>query len=75
MILLFYKKRDFDGKLKNLNKNVNSNKEKHVILANELNQLSEKIKTISTKGLTKDLINKFCILNGTKYFSSGVFQN
>ena len=69
------KKRDFDGKLKNLNKNVNSNKEKHVILANELNQLSEKIKTISTKGLTKDLINKFCILNGTKYFSSGVFQN
>ena len=54
MILLFYKKRDFDGKLKNLNKNVNSNKEKHVILANELNQLSEKIKIISTKGLTKD---------------------
>ena len=30
---------------------------------------------MSTKGLTKDLINKFSILNGTKYFSSGTFQN
>ena len=27
------------------------------------------------KGLNKDLINKFSILNGTKYFSSGIFQN
>ena len=30
---------------------------------------------MSTKGLTKDLINKFKVLNGTKYFSSGIFQN
>ena len=28
-------------------------------------------KTLSTKGLMKDLINNFSILNGAKYFSSG----
>ena len=42
----FVKKTDFDIKLKN----VNSNK-------NELNELPKKVKAISTKGLTKDLIN------------------
>ena len=35
----------------------------------------KKAKAISTKGLTKDLINKFSILNGAKSFSSGMFQN
>ena len=30
---------------------------------------------ISAKGLTKDLIDKFSILNGAKYFSLGIFQN
>ena len=40
---------------------------------NELNELSKKVKAISTKGLTKDSINKFSILNGAKYFSSGIF--
>ena len=35
----------------------------------------QKFKGISIKGLTKDLINKFSILNGAKYFSSGIFQN
>ena len=30
---------------------------------------------ISTKALTKDLINKFSILNGAKNFSSGMFEN
>ena len=29
---------------------------------------------MSPKGLAKDLINKFSILNGTKLFSSGIFQ-
>ena len=71
----FVKKTDFDDKLKNMNKNVTSNKTKHAIVENELNELSEKVKAISTKGLTKDLINKFSILNGAKYFSSGIFQN
>ena len=40
---------------------------------NELNEL-KKVKAISTKQLTKDLINKFSILNGAKYFSSGIFE-
>ena len=53
----FVKKADFDNKLKD----VTSNK-------NELNELSKKVKAISTKGLTKDLIDKFSILNGAKYF-------
>ena len=60
----FVNKIDFANKLKD----VTSNK-------NELNELSKKIKAISTKGLTKDSINKFSILNGAKYFSSGIFQN
>ena len=42
---------------------------------NELNELSKKFKAISTKGLTKDFIDKFSICNGAKYFSSGIFQN
>ena len=33
------------------------------------------VKTISTKGLTKALINKFSILNGAKYFSLGILLN
>ena len=49
-------------KWKNLNKN-------------ELNKLSKKIKAKTTKGLTKDLINMFSILNGAKYLTSGIFQN
>ena len=39
---------------------------------NELNELSKKIKVISTKGLKKYLINKFSILNGVKYVYSGI---
>ena len=63
-MLISQKKTNFD----NILQNVTSNK-------NELNELSKKVKAISTKGLTKDLINKFSIFNGTKYFSSGIFQN
>ena len=40
---------------------------------NELNGLSKK--AISTKGLTKDLINTFSNLNVAKQFFSGIFQN
>ena len=57
----FAKRTAFDHKLKN----VTSNK-------NELNELSNKVKAISTNGSTKDMINKFIILNGKKYFSSGM---
>ena len=60
----FVKKTDFDNKLKNLSLN-----------KNELNKLSKKVKAISTKRLSKHLINKFSILNRAKYFSSGIFQN
>ena len=35
----------------------------------------KKLKEISKKGLTKNLMNKFSILNGLKYFSSEIFQN
>ena len=35
----------------------------------------EKAKVLSTKWVTKDLISKFDILNGTKHFSLGRFQN
>ena len=30
---------------------------------------------MSTNVLTKDLMNKFSILNGSKYFSAAIFQN
>ena len=60
----FVNKTDFDNKLKD----VTSNK-------NELNELSKKVKAISTKRLKKDLNNKFSIPNGAKCFSSGIFQN
>ena len=45
----FVKKTDFDNKLIILNKTVTSNK-------HELNEPSEKVKSISTKGLTKYLV-------------------
>ena len=40
---------------------------------NELNPLSKKAKAISAKGLTKDFIDKFSIINGVKYFSWRIF--
>ena len=45
---------------------ITSNKTKHVLVENRLNKLSRKVKAISTKGLIKDLINKYNILNGAK---------
>ena len=43
-------------------------KTKHVLAENGL---LKKVEAISTKGL----INKYSILNGTKYFSPGILQN
>ena len=37
----FVKKKDFDNKLLSLNKRINSNKAKHVLVENELNELSK----------------------------------
>ena len=34
-----------------------------------------KDKAISTKALSKDLINRFSILTGAKKFAAGIFQN
>ena len=66
-------KTDFDYTLK-LNKNVTSNKTKHVLDENELYELLKEVKAISTKRLTKDLVNQFIILNGAKNLSSGIFK-
>ena len=60
----FVKKTDFDNKLKD----ATSKK-------TELNELTKKVKEISTKVLKKDLINKISILNGAKYMFSEIFQN
>ena len=73
-IASFVKMTDFDDKLKNLDKEITSNKTKHVLNENELNKLSEKVIAISTKGLTKDLINTHSIRNGAKCFCSRILQ-
>ena len=60
-----------------LNKNVTSNKTKHVFVENELNELTKKsfkVGGISTKALTKDLKNEHKILNRTKYFLQEYFK-
>ena len=48
---------------------------KRVLVKNEFNEVSENVKPVSTKGLTKDLINKFNIFKGAKHFFSGIFQS
>ena len=50
-------------------------KTKHILVENELNELSKNVEAISTKALTKDLINKYSNLNGIKYLHSGILQN
>ena len=52
-----------------------SNSVKKTDYNTKFTEIEKKIKAISTKGLTKDLIDKFSILNGAKYFSLGIFQN
>ena len=52
-----------------------SNKLKHVLVENELNELSKEVEAISTKGITKDLIDGYKILNSTKCFPSSIFQS
>ena len=71
----FVKKTDFDDKLKNLNKKVASSKTTYIAVKTKLDDLEKKVKIISTKGLTGDLISKYGILNAAKYFSSEGLQN
>ena len=59
----FVKNKDFNEKLKT----VTSNK-------NELNELSKKVKVISTKGLTKDLINNLVFLMEQNIFLQEYFK-
>ena len=40
-----------------------------------MNEISKKIQAISTKVLKKDLINEYKILDGARYFFSGILQN
>ena len=50
-------KADFDNKLKTVNENVTSNKTIYLLAGNKLNELSKKVKAISTTKLTEYLIN------------------
>ena len=59
----FVNKTDFDNKLKIL----------HQIKINQINY-QKKVKAISTKGLTKDLINKLSILNRANIFLKEYFK-
>ena len=43
------KKTDFDEKLKNINKKVTLNISKHLLVENQVNELSEKVKLLSAK--------------------------
>ena len=61
------KKVDFDK--------VYSNKTRHIEVNTKLDDIEKKVKIISTKGLTVDLINKYSIPNGSKYFSSNGLPN
>ena len=45
----FVKEIDFDEELRNVNKKVTLNKSKHLLVENELNELSEKVKLLLTK--------------------------
>ena len=69
------KKTDFEEKLKKKDKIVTLNKTRYTEVNTELDDLEEKVKIISTKGLTADMINKYSILSQAKYFSPNVLQN
>ena len=71
----FVKNIDFDKKLASINKKVTSNKTRHVEVDKKLNNLSGKVKLISIKGITKDLINGCSIFNAAKYFIEDGPQN
>ena len=58
----FVQKRNFDNKLKNLNKIVTSNKAKHVEAEKKLTDLTNKVAQISEK--------RYDFLLGKVYFSS-----
>ena len=48
-IVDFIKKTNFDDKLNNISKKVTLNKSQYLLVENELNELSEKVKLLSIK--------------------------
>ena len=74
-IAYFVENADFDDKLGIISKKVTFNKRRNVQANKELYELSEKVTLISTKGLTKDLINKYSTFNGARYFFKNGLQN
>ena len=64
-----------DHNFKTSTKKVTLNKARDIGSAKKLNYLSEKIKLISTNGLTKFLINKYSILSDANFFSLDELQN
>ena len=55
----FVNKTDFDNKLLSFNKRINSNKRKHVLVVNELNELSQKKQKKGEAILTKRIKKRF----------------
>ena len=47
----------------------------YLLKINQMSYQKKKIGPIWTKGLTKDLINGYTILNGARYFSLRTSQN
>ena len=68
-------KTNFDNKLLSFNKRINTNKTKYGLVEFESNEQLKKVQPISTKGLTKVLINGYKVLNGAIYFSLETLQN
>ena len=71
----FVKRKEFDKNLIDINKKVASNKTNHFEAENKLSDLPGEVKLISTKRLTKYVINGYSILNGAKYFIEDGSQN
>ena len=53
---------------KKLNRKVTSNETKHILVKNQLNELSKKVELTSIKENTKGSIHKYKILDDTKCF-------
>ena len=64
--------RNVDYKQKKLNKKLLQIKQNICLL--KTNELSEKVKVILTKELTKHLISKSSVFNHSKYFYSRILQ-
>ena len=54
-IVDFIKKTNFDDKLNNISKKVTLNKSQYLLVENELNELSEKVKLLSIKSYNSSL--------------------